>query len=131
MSDLTPEEQSEILSRFVEIQFRTCAAGQTTAQESEPEFLPEPEADISPEILATLAAETAPATTPAPEAQPETTLDFVKTRCRICAAGQTIVRHGGVSATYCLLLREWMSDKNGNPRISACDRYELKDTATT
>jgi hypothetical protein len=110
MSGLTPDERSEILSNFVKIQFKTCADGPTTTPESREQVSAEDKAQ------------------PAPEALPATTLDFVKTRCRTCAAGQTIVREGGVSATYCLLLREWMSDKNGNPRISACDRYEAKET---
>ena len=69
--------------------------------------------------------------------RPETTSDFVKTHCRICAAGQTITRigaaaHGGGKGTYCLLLREWMTDAEGEGMISDCDRYESKeDTPAT
>lgn len=55
------------------------------------------------------------------------TSDFVKTHCRTCAAGQTITRYGDRKATYCLLLREWMTDKFGRDRISGCDRYEQKE----
>lgn len=55
--------------------------------------------------------------------------DFVETHCRICAAGQTITRHEGAAhaggkGTYCLLLREWMTDAEGKGLISDCDRYE-------
>jgi hypothetical protein len=57
------------------------------------------------------------------------TSDFVKTHCRICAAGQTITRHEGGKATYCLLLREWMTDPSGNGTISGCDRFEAKEEA--
>ena len=65
----------------------------------------------------------------AQENSPATTSDFVKTQCRTCAAGQTITRALDTQATYCLLLREWMTDKMGIGLISACDRYEAKDSA--
>lgn len=55
------------------------------------------------------------------------TSDFVKTHCRTCAAGQTITRDNGRQATYCLLLREWMTGPEGQGTITACDRYENKD----
>jgi hypothetical protein len=62
---------------------------------------------------------------------PASMSDFVRTRCRICAAGQTITRiqsaaHGAGKGTYCLLLREWMTDAEGNGTISDCDRFEEK-----
>lgn len=63
------------------------------------------------------------------ETTSENTSDFVKTHCQICAAGQTITRHEGKTATYCLLLREWMTDKHGNGTIYGCDRFEAKDEA--
>lgn len=60
--------------------------------------------------------------------------DFVKTHCQTCAAGQTITRiataaHGAGKGTYCLLLllREWMTDAEGNGLISDCDRHEPKE----
>lgn len=58
--------------------------------------------------------------------------DFVKTHCQTCAAGQTITRiataaHGAGKGTYCLLLREWMTDAEGNGMISGCDRFEPKE----
>ncbi len=64
----------------------------------------------------------------------ETTSDFVKTHCRTCAAGQTITRlgqaaHGVGKGTFCLLLREWMTDAEGNGTISDCDRFEAKEGA--
>lgn len=60
------------------------------------------------------------------------TSDFVKTQCKTCAAGQTITRlgtaaHGAGKGTYCLLLREWMTDAEGNGTISDCDRFEEKE----
>jgi len=64
-------------------------------------------------------------TKPAPP--PATTSDFVKTHCVTCAAGQTITKEGGREATYCLLLRDWMTGPKGEPLITACDRYERKD----
>lgn len=54
----------------------------------------------------------------------EISSDFVKIRCRTCAAGHTILRSGGVLATYCLLLREWMTDLSGAGLIAGCDRHE-------
>ena len=57
----------------------------------------------------------------------ETTSDFVKTHCRICAAGLTITRHGGMKATFCLLLRDWVTDKHGRETITDCDRFEIKE----
>ena len=62
------------------------------------------------------------------EPLPETILDFVKTHCQICAAGQTITQQDPPrSATYCLLLREWMTERGGKARISGCDRFELRE----
>jgi hypothetical protein len=60
--------------------------------------------------------------------QPTTTSDFVKTHCQICAAGQTITRADPAgSATYCLLLREWMTARDGKPLIVDCDRFEQRE----
>lgn len=47
------------------------------------------------------------------ETLPPNTSDFVTTRCRICAAGQTITRDNGIKGTYCLLLRDWMTGPKG------------------
>ena len=58
------------------------------------------------------------------------TSSFVKTHCATCAAGQTVIYNGGRQATYCLLLREWMTDADGKGMIAACDRYERKDGAS-
>ncbi len=58
--------------------------------------------------------------------------DFVMTHCRTCAAGQTITSSEGRKSTFCLLLREWMTDPTdplGNGRISDCDRYEARIAA--
>ena len=63
------------------------------------------------------------------EATSEATSDFVKTHCRTCAAGQTITRHAGLKATYCLLMREWVTDKHGRDTIYDCDRFEVKEEA--
>ncbi len=60
---------------------------------------------------------------------PPNTSDFVETHCVTCAAGQTITWQGDRQATYCLLLREWMMDDEGRARITACDRFEAKDSA--
>ena len=63
-------------------------------------------------------------------AQPRViTSDFVKTHCATCAAGQTIARPDATRATYCLLLREWMTDDAGRGRITDCDRHEPKESA--
>jgi hypothetical protein len=65
----------------------------------------------------------------AQDALPPTPSDFVKTHCQTCAAGQTITRVDPEGlATYCLLLREWMTSRDGLPLIKACDRYEAKPT---
>jgi hypothetical protein len=64
----------------------------------------------------------------APRGSPVDTSAFVKTHCATCAAGQTITRLAGTEATYCLLLREWMTDKHGTGLIINCDRYERKET---
>jgi hypothetical protein len=61
------------------------------------------------------------------ETLPPNTSDFVTTRCRICAAGQTITRDNGIKGTYCLLLRDWMTGPKGQPLITDCDRYEPKE----
>jgi hypothetical protein len=53
--------------------------------------------------------------------------NFVRTHCRTCAAGQTITREEGGKATYCLLLRDWMTDQEGHGTISDCDRYEARE----
>lgn len=58
------------------------------------------------------------------------TSDFVKTHCRTCAAGQTITKAAEGKATYCLLLREWMTDREGRGRIEHCDRYEPKEASS-
>lgn len=63
------------------------------------------------------------------ETLPANTSDFVKTHCKTCAAGQTITRLPDTEATYCLLLREWMTDDQGRARITACDRFEPKEHA--
>lgn len=55
-----------------------------------------------------------------------TTSNYVETHCRICAAGQTITRDSGDKASYCLLLRDWMTGPRGQPLITDCDRYEEK-----
>jgi hypothetical protein len=55
------------------------------------------------------------------------TSDFVRTHCVICAGGQTITWTDGRQASYCLLLREWMTDSEGRALITACDRFEAKD----
>lgn len=65
----------------------------------------------------------------APGNSPANTSSFVKTRCATCAAGLTITRLTGQRATYCLLLREWMTDKNGVGVITNCDRFERKEEA--
>lgn len=72
-----------------------------------------------------------PPTTEAPAKPHGNTSNFVKTHCRTCAAGQTITRENGTKATYCLLLRDWMTGPKGQDLITDCDRFELKDIPTT
>jgi len=66
-------------------------------------------------------------TGPAPSHAP--TSDFVKTHCVICAGGQTVTWVGGRQGTFCLVLREWTTDDEGQGRITDCDRFEAKDSA--
>jgi len=63
----------------------------------------------------------------AQETLPPTTSNYVETHCRTCAAGQTITRDTGRKASYCLLLREWMTGPGEQPLITDCDRFEPKD----
>jgi hypothetical protein len=50
---------------------------------------------------------------------------FVETHCRTCAYGATITRVAdGKKATFCLLMRDWMTSKRGEPLIADCDSYE-------
>jgi len=55
------------------------------------------------------------------------TSNYVETHCKICAAGQTITRDTRGQASYCLLLRDWMTGPKGQPLITDCDRYEPKE----
>ena len=54
--------------------------------------------------------------------------NFVRTHCRNCAAGQTITHlEDGIKGTFCLLLRDWVTDREGHGAISDCDRHEPRE----
>ena len=57
----------------------------------------------------------------------EPRLNYVETHCQHCAAGQTIARLTGAKATYCLMMREWVTDKHNRALISGCDRYAERE----
>jgi hypothetical protein len=58
-----------------------------------------------------------------------TTSNFAATHCATCEAGMQITRLDGTPAIFCLLCRDWMSDKAGKPLLTDCSRYEQQGTA--
>ena len=57
------------------------------------------------------------------------TSGFAATHCSTCAAGMKILDDKGQAGVFCLLCREWMTDKHGQSRLTDCSRFEPLEKA--
>lgn len=139
MDDSTSSSLYETILDYVATQLETCEHGPKSAPMTAPPSLKSlgaeadstgPKASTKIEVLPPHESE--PVKEKAKqEGLPKTISNYAETHCVICEAGMKVVDTSGHSRIFCLVCRDWMTDRKGASRITDCDRFEEREEGSS